>query len=76
MVQVIQTSNSVPPQREACRNPRHLIDVMPSRAKHLAFSGGCEVEILRLRLRMTLRHSLRRRGNEERLNGLNDLNLI
>jgi hypothetical protein len=31
---------------------------MLSKAKHLAFSGGCEVEILRLRLRMTLRHSL------------------
>ena len=29
-----------------------------SKAKHLAFSGGYEVEILRLRLRMTLRHSL------------------
>jgi hypothetical protein len=28
-----------------------------SKAKHLAFSGGYEVEILRLRLRMTLRHS-------------------
>jgi len=33
------------------------IDVMLSGAKHLAFSGCCEGEILRLRLRMTLRHS-------------------
>jgi hypothetical protein len=31
---------------------------MLSKAKHLAFSGGYEVEILRLRLRMTLPHSL------------------
>src|SRR4030095_1665207 len=31
---------------------------MLSKAKHLAFSAGYEVEILRLRLRMTLRHSL------------------
>lgn len=31
---------------------------MLSNAKHLAFSSGYEVEILRLRLRMTLRHSL------------------
>jgi hypothetical protein len=30
------------------------MDVMLSKAKHLAFSGGYEVEILRLRLRMTL----------------------
>ena len=33
---------------------------MLSKAKHLAFSSGYEVEILRLRLRMTLRHSLQR----------------
>jgi hypothetical protein len=31
---------------------------MLSKAKHLSFSGGYEDEILRLRLRMTLRHSL------------------
>jgi hypothetical protein len=31
---------------------------MLSKAKHLAFSSHYEVEILRLRLRMTLRHSL------------------
>ena len=31
---------------------------MLSAAKHLAFSARCEGEILRLRLRMTLRHSL------------------
>ena len=35
-----------------------LIDVMLSKAKHLAFSGCYKAEILRLRLRMTLRHSL------------------
>jgi ABC-type nitrate/sulfonate/bicarbonate transport system substrate-binding protein len=34
----------------------NLIDVMLSEAKHLAFSGCHKVEILRLRLRMTLRH--------------------
>ena len=43
-----------------CRNPRNLIDVMLSNAKHLAFSSCYEVEILRLRLRMTLQHSLLR----------------
>jgi hypothetical protein len=31
---------------------------MLSKAKHLAFSGDYEVEILWLRLRMTLRHGL------------------
>jgi hypothetical protein len=31
---------------------------MLSKAKHLAFSSGYKGEILRLRLRMTLRHSL------------------
>jgi hypothetical protein len=31
----------------------NLIDVMLSKAKHLAFSGRYKVEILRLRLRMT-----------------------
>ncbi len=35
-----------------------LIDVMLSKAKHLAFSACYNVEILRLCLRMTLRHSL------------------
>jgi len=40
------------------RNSRNLIDVMLSEAKHLAFSRCYEDEILRLRLRMTLRHSL------------------
>jgi hypothetical protein len=35
------------------------MDVMLSKAKHLAFSGCYKVEILRLRLRMTLRDSLR-----------------
>ena len=34
----------------------NLIDVMLSEAKHLAFSGCHKLEILRLRLRMTLRH--------------------
>jgi hypothetical protein len=32
---------------------------MLSGAKHLAFSNGYEDEILRLRLRMTLRHGLK-----------------
>jgi hypothetical protein len=41
------------------------MDVMLSRAKHLAFSGGYEVEILRLRLRMTLWYSLDA-GEEQR----------
>ena len=31
-----------------CRNPRSDLDVMLSKAKHLAFSSGYEVEILRL----------------------------
>jgi hypothetical protein len=31
---------------------------MLSEAKHLALSAGYELEILRLRLRMTLRHGL------------------
>jgi hypothetical protein len=31
-----------------CRNPRKRLDVMLSKAKHLAFSSGYEVEILRL----------------------------
>jgi hypothetical protein len=44
------------PQR-LCHNTPNLIDVMLSKAKHLAFSGCYKVEILRLRLRMTLRHS-------------------
>jgi hypothetical protein len=48
-------SPSVP--LETVRNSRNLIGVMLSKAKHLAFSAGYEVEILRLRLRMTLRHS-------------------
>jgi hypothetical protein len=47
------------------RNEKNLIDVMLSpsmelrinSAKHLAFSVTCEDEILRLRLRMTIRHS-------------------
>src|SRR5918996_1618902 len=53
-----------PPPR--AKNPRNLIDVMLSKAKHLAFSGRYKVEILRLRLRMTLRHSL---AGEERGGG-------
>jgi hypothetical protein len=58
------TPTFVLPRQRLCRNPRNLIDVMLSKAKHLAFSGGYEVEILRLRLRMTLRHSLSRGRNE------------
>jgi hypothetical protein len=34
------------------------MDVMLSRVKHLGFSSCYEAEILRLRLRMTLRYSL------------------
>jgi hypothetical protein len=50
---------------------------MLSRAKHLAFSGCYEDEILRLRLRMTLRHSLDAREDEEGgLNGLNCWNVL
>ena len=54
-----------------CGNTGALIDVMLSpstklrinSAKHLAFFSSCyEDEILRLRLRMTLRHSLSGRG--------------
>ena len=40
-----------------CRN---VIHVMLSRAKHRAFSGCYKVEILRLCLRMTLRHAVSR----------------
>ena len=46
------------PLERLCRNRRNYADVMLSKAKHLAFSSGYEVEILRLRLRMTLRDSL------------------
>jgi hypothetical protein len=35
-------------QRRLCRNLRKRLDVMLSKAKHLAFSSGYEVEILRL----------------------------
>ena len=45
-------------------NTPNLTDVMLSKAKHLAFSGCYKVEILRRRLRMTLRHSLQA-GNPE-----------
>jgi len=38
-----------------CRN---VIHVMLSRAKHRAFFGCYKVEILRLCLRMTLRHAV------------------
>src|SRR6266850_7715235 len=37
------------PASRLCRNTRNLIDVMLSKAKHLAFSGCYKVEILRLR---------------------------
>jgi hypothetical protein len=43
----------------------NLIDVMLSKAKHLALSGYYKVEILRLRLRMTLRHSLSGTGEKK-----------
>jgi hypothetical protein len=42
------------------KNP---LGVMLSGAKHLVFSVTCEDEILRLRLRMTLGHSLRNEGD-------------
>ena len=41
-----------------CRNEFNPENVMLSNAKHLAFSGCCGGEILRLRLRMTVSHSL------------------
>jgi hypothetical protein len=50
------------PTTRLCRNPRNLINVMLSKAKHLAFSGGYEVEILRLRLRMTFCGTVFTRG--------------
>jgi hypothetical protein len=52
------------PRARLCHNMPNLIDVMLSKAKHLALSGYYKVEILRLRLRMTLRHSLS--GTEEK----------
>jgi hypothetical protein len=38
-----------PLNERLCHNTHNLIDVMPSKAKHLAFSGSYKVEILRLR---------------------------
>jgi NitT/TauT family transport system substrate-binding protein len=46
--------------RRLCRNASDPENVILSAAKDLAFSVSCEVEILRLRLRMTIRHILRR----------------
>jgi len=46
------------PALRLCRDANDHIDVMLSNAKHLAFSASNEDEILRLRLRMTLRHSI------------------
>jgi len=62
------------PATRLCRNPRNLINVMLSKAKHLAFSRCYEVEILRLRLRMTMRHSLDAGEDEER--GIERLELL
>ena len=42
------TLTSVPSPHRLYRNPRKVPDVMLSKAKHLAFSSGYEVEILRL----------------------------
>src|SRR5262245_42347758 len=47
----------LPPSR-LCRSTPNLTDVMLSKATHLALSSCHKAEILRLRLRMTLRHSL------------------
>ena len=60
------------PSLRLCRNPRKRADVMLSpsaklrinSAKHLVFSRCYEDEILRLRLRMTLQHSLSREGKK------------
>jgi hypothetical protein len=51
-------SRFAPSLSRLCRNPRDLMDVMLSATKHLKFSSCYEAEILRLRLRVTLRHSL------------------
>ena len=52
------TPTSILPRKRLCRNAIKPVVVMLSGAKHLAFSATYEDEILRLRLRMTLRHSL------------------
>src|SRR6266850_7588232 len=49
-VQIVQAPSFILPRvARLCRNTRNLIDVMLSKAKHLAFSGCYKVEILRLR---------------------------
>jgi hypothetical protein len=63
-----ETLEAYPPLSQTVSQSAQLLDVMLSKAKHLAFAGYYEDEILRLRLRMTLRHSLVRgeesgRGN-------------
>jgi hypothetical protein len=52
-----------------CRN---VIHVMLSRAKHLACSGCYKVEILRLCLRMTLRHAVSRERKLIRLSEIKE----
>ena len=42
-----------------CRNSQNFIGVMLSKAKHLAFSGGYEVEILRRSLSFARSKGLR-----------------
>jgi len=53
-------------QQEAVSQYVRFMEVMLSKAKHLALSACDQFEILRLRLRMTVRHSLRaeKRKNE------------
>ena len=60
------------PRARLCHNMPNLIDVMLSKAKHLALSGYYKVEILRRvylslpkGLRMTLRHSLSGTGEKK-----------
>ncbi len=61
------------PAERLCRNSRNHINVMMSKAKHLAFSGCYKVEILRLRLKMTLRYSLEAKVKENFLHFLEEL---
>src|SRR5215469_2666049 len=61
MGKILECRFSIPSHAEAvCHNMIKPVVVMLSEAKHLAFPATCEDEILRLRLRMTLRHNLSR----------------
>jgi Cytochrome C oxidase, cbb3-type, subunit III len=58
-------------QQEAVSQYVRFMEVMLSKAKHLALSACDQFEILRLRLRMTVRHSLRgEKGKNESGNQL------